>query len=61
MSKNEIRAQKEVIDKIYQEYLGKFSDLCKQQDETIKQFGEALKQEKLFELREKLNTHHDKS
>ncbi len=61
MPKNEIHIQTEIIDNIYQEYLGDLSDLRHQQDEIIKQFAEALKQEKLTELQKKLNIHYDKS
>jgi hypothetical protein len=62
MSKNKIQTQIEVINKIYQEYFDELLNLQRQQNEIIKEFDEALRQEKLAELREKIkNIYHGKS
>lgn len=56
MKENKIQIQTEAINKIYQEYLGELSNLRGQQEEVIEQFIEALKQEKLTEIKEKIKS-----
>jgi hypothetical protein len=56
MTPEEIKKRAEEIEKIYQEYMEKMSELKKEQDKILQDFLQELEKAKMEEIRSKLTS-----